>query len=95
MFHPLGISLVRDEWKNRHMPGAFDSFRELTLMRRADSADSSWKNLSALRDEMPQKFPILKIYIRDFFRAEFTDSLAPNAKPSLSCHILSLSLGRF
>ena len=74
------------------MPRALDGFREPTLMRRADSADSPRKNLSAFGDEMPQKFPIFKVYVRDFFRAEFTHSFAPNAKPSLSCHISSAFL---
>jgi len=94
MFHPLGKSLVRDERKYCHVPRALDSFRKLPLMRRADSAYSPGENLSALGDEMPQKFPILKVNIRDFFRAEFTYSLAPNAKPSLPCHIFSAFLSQ-
>jgi hypothetical protein len=74
---------------------SLDGFRKLTLMRRANSADSPRKNLSALRNEMFQKFPILKVDVRDFFHAEFTNSLAPNAKPSLPCHIIfSLSFCR-
>jgi hypothetical protein len=85
---------VRNKWKYRHMPRAFNSFRELTLMSRADSADSPRENLSALRDKMTKKLPILKVDVRDFFRAEFTYSLAPNAKPSLPCHIFSAFLSQ-
>ena len=97
--HPLAASnrrrvaaSVRDERNYRHVPRALDSFSELTLMRRADSADSPGENLSALGDKMPQKFPILKVYVRNFFRAELAYSLAPNAKPSLTCHIFSAFL---
>jgi hypothetical protein len=92
MSHLLGKSLIRDKRKYSHVSRALDSFRKLTLMRRADSADSPGENLSTLGDKMPQKFPILKVDIRDFFRAEFAYSLAPNAKPSLPCHIFSAFL---
>jgi len=74
------------------VPRALYSFRELTLMRRANSAYSPGEDLSALGDEMPQKFPIFKVDIRNFFRAEFTYPLAPNAKPSLPCHMFSAFL---
>jgi hypothetical protein len=77
------------------VPCALNSFRELTLMRRADSADSPGKNLSTLGNEMPQKFPVLKVDIRDFFRAEFAYSFAPNTKPSLPCHIFSAFLSQW
>ena len=84
--------LIRDERQYCHMTRALDGFRKLTLMRRADSADSTRKNLSTLRNEVPEKFPILKVDVRNFFSAEFTYSLASNAKPSLPCHIFSAFL---
>jgi len=76
------------------MPRALYSFRELTLMRRTNSAYSPGENLSTLGDEMPQKFPILKVDVSDFFRAEFTYSLTPNAKSSLPCHKFSAFLSQ-
>lgn len=68
------------------MSGALDGFRQQTLMRRADSADSPGQYLSPFRDKMTKKFSILKINIRNFFRAKLAYALAPNTKTSLTCH---------
>ena len=68
------------------MPCTLDSFRELALMRRADSTDSPREDLAAFRNKMPQELPILEIYICNLFRAEFAHPLTPNTEPSLTCH---------
>ena len=68
------------------MSGAFDSLRKQALMRRADSADSPGQYLSPFGDKMTKKLCIFKINISNFFRAKFAYSLAPNTKPSLTCH---------
>lgn len=68
------------------MPGSFDSFRQLALVRRADSADPPGQNLSPFRDKMTEEFRILVIYIGYFFGAKFTHSLAPYTEPLWTCH---------
>lgn len=68
------------------MPGAFNGFRKQALMRRADATDPSGQYLSPFGNKMTQKFPILEIDIRDFFRAELAYSFAPNTEPSWTWH---------
>ena len=68
------------------MPGTFNGFREQALMRRANAADSSGKDLSPFRDEMTEQLPVFEIDIGDFFSAEFAYPLAPNTKPSWTWH---------
>ena len=68
------------------MPGTFNRLREQALMCRADSADSPGQYLSAFRDKMAEEFSVLEIDISNFFRAEFTYSLAPDTESSLTCH---------
>jgi hypothetical protein len=82
----LKIVLISNEWKDRHVSGTFNGFRKQALMCRADSTDSPGQDFSPLGDKMTEEFSILKIYIGDFFRAEFTNSLAPNTESSWTWH---------
>jgi hypothetical protein len=86
MFHPLERILVRNEWKDSDVSGSFDSFREQSLVWRADSADPSGQNFPPFRNKMTEKFPVFKIDIGYFFRAEFTNSFAPDTEPLWTWH---------
>jgi hypothetical protein len=60
------------------MPGPFDRFRELPLMRGTDSADAAGKDLSAFRNEVPKELSVLKVDVCDFLRAELANPFAAN-----------------
>ena len=68
------------------MPGAFDGLREQALVRRAHAADSPRQYLSAFGNKMAQEFSVFEIDIRNFFRAKFAHSFAPDTEPSLTWH---------
>ena len=80
------MSSVRDERKNGQVSGALDGFRQLPLMRRADSADPPGQNFPPLRNKMTEELSVFEIDVSDFFRAEFADSFAPNTESSWTWH---------
>jgi hypothetical protein len=77
---------ISDEWKDGHMPGALNGFREQALMRRADSADPPGQYLPAFGDEVTQELSIFKVDIGDLFRAKLAYSFTPNTEPSWTWH---------
>ena len=69
------------------MSGTFDGLRKQALMRRADSTDPPGQYFPAFRDKMAQELSVFKIDVCYLFRAEFADSLAPDAKAFWTWHI--------
>jgi len=69
------------------MSGTLDGLREQTLMSRADSADSPGQYLSPFGNKMAEEFTVLEVDIGDFFSAELTYPLAPNAESFWTWHI--------
>ena len=68
------------------MPGAFDRFRELPLVRGTDSADAAGEDLSAFRNEVPKEFSVLKVDVGDLLRAELADAFASHGKSLRTSH---------
>jgi hypothetical protein len=68
------------------VPGAFNGFRQQSLMNRADSTYSPGQYLSPFGNEMAKEFSVLEIYISNFLRAKFAHSFAPNAEPFWTWH---------
>jgi hypothetical protein len=68
------------------VPSAFDCLGKQALVVWADSADSPGQYFPSFGNKMAEKLSILKINIGDFFRAEFTNSLAPNAEAPWTWH---------
>ena len=80
------------------MASAFYCFRQLSLVNRADTADSPWKDFPSLGNEMGEKPSILEINVGDLLCAELADPFSPDGISSRTNHnplLLQIKSGEF
>jgi hypothetical protein len=93
IFQPSGKkSLISHEWKDGHVPGAFNGLRQQSLMDRTDSTYSPGQYLAPFGNEMAKELSVLEIYVCNFFRAKFAYSFTPNTESFWTWHISSAFL---